>query len=83
MTIAKNSTAIVLGAGLMGRLLACALAQRGHRVEVFDAAGPLAENAAARVAAATALNADSSRSHVLYLARASETVAAYNELLGR
>lgn len=52
MTIAKNSTAVVLGAGLMGRLLACALAQRGHRVEVFDAGGPLAENAAARVAAA-------------------------------
>ncbi len=52
MTIERNSTAVVLGAGLMGRLLACALAQRGHRVEVFDAGGPLAENAAARVAAA-------------------------------
>ena len=52
MTISNNSTAVVLGAGLMGRLLACALAQRGHRVEVFDAGGPLAENAAARVAAA-------------------------------
>ena len=44
--------AVVLGAGLMGRLLACALAQRGHRVEVFDAGGPEAEHAAARVAAA-------------------------------
>ena len=52
MTIAKNSTAVVLGAGLMGRLLACTLTQRGHRVEVFDAGGPLGENAAARVAAA-------------------------------
>jgi glycine oxidase len=44
--------AVVLGAGLMGRLLACALAQRGHRVDVFDAGGPEAEHAAARVAAA-------------------------------
>ncbi len=44
--------AVVLGAGLMGRLLACALAQRGHRVEVIDAGGPEAAHAAARVAAA-------------------------------
>ena len=44
--------ATVLGAGLMGRLLACALAQRGHRVEVIDAGGPDAAHAAARVAAA-------------------------------
>lgn len=42
----------VLGAGLMGRLLSCALARRGHRVRVFDAAGPGADGAAARVAAA-------------------------------
>jgi glycine oxidase len=52
MTTQKNSTVVVLGAGLMGRLLACALAQRGHRVEMFDAGGPQAEHAAARVAAA-------------------------------
>ncbi|MGE0100330.1 MAG: FAD-dependent oxidoreductase [Hydrogenophaga sp.] len=44
--------AVVLGAGLMGRLLACALAQRGHQVEVYDAGSPDAELAAARVAAA-------------------------------
>lgn len=36
----------------MGRLLACALAERGHRVTVFDAGGPGANMAAARVAAA-------------------------------
>lgn len=42
----------ILGAGLMGRLLAVALARQGHRVEVFDAAGPEADGAAARVAAA-------------------------------
>jgi glycine oxidase len=42
----------VLGAGLMGRLLGCALAERGHAVQVFDAGGPEGDGAAARVAAA-------------------------------
>ena len=42
----------ILGAGLMGRLLALALARAGHRVQVFEAGGPEAEGAAARVAAA-------------------------------
>ncbi len=52
MSALQKAHAVVLGAGLMGRLLACALAQRGHRVEVFDAGGPEAESSAARVAAA-------------------------------
>ena len=52
MTDSQKPSAVVLGAGLMGRLLACALAQRGHRVEVIDAGGPEAAHAAARVAAA-------------------------------
>ncbi|MBS0317286.1 MAG: glycine oxidase ThiO [Proteobacteria bacterium] len=43
---------VVLGAGLMGRLLALQLARAGHRVEVHDAAGPQADGAAAWVAAA-------------------------------
>jgi glycine oxidase len=43
---------VVLGAGLMGRLLAHALAQEGHRVEVFEAQQADAQGAAARVAAA-------------------------------
>lgn len=42
----------ILGAGLMGRLLACSLAQRGHPVQVFEAGGADAQGAAARVAAA-------------------------------
>jgi len=45
-------SASVLGAGLMGRLLALALAQRGCSVELHEAGGPDAEGAAARVAAA-------------------------------
>ena len=44
--------AAVLGAGLMGRLLALTLAQAGCEVDLFEAGGPEAEGAAARVAAA-------------------------------
>lgn len=43
---------VVLGAGLMGRLLAHALALSGHRVDIHDAHGPDAQGSAARVAAA-------------------------------
>ncbi len=45
-------SAAILGAGLMGRLLAVALAQAGCKVALFDAGGPDADGAAARVAAA-------------------------------
>jgi len=48
----KINHAVVLGAGLMGRLLAHSLARAGTRVDVYDAQGPEAEGAAARVAAA-------------------------------
>ena len=44
--------AVILGAGLMGRLLAHSLAQQGYRVEVHEAQGPDATGSAARVAAA-------------------------------
>ncbi|MFN3376521.1 MAG: FAD-dependent oxidoreductase [Burkholderiaceae bacterium] len=46
------STVVVLGAGLIGRLLAWVLAQRGHVVDLYDAGGPAAEQSAATVAAA-------------------------------
>lgn len=45
-------SSVVLGAGLMGRLLAHTLAQLGHRVTVYEAQGSDAQGAAARVAAA-------------------------------
>jgi glycine oxidase len=45
-------SAAIIGAGLMGRLLAVTLAQAGCKVDLFDAAGPDAGGAAARVAAA-------------------------------
>ena len=47
-----SSTCIVLGAGLMGRLLAWQLARSGHSVDLYDAGGPDAQGSAARVAAA-------------------------------
>ena len=50
---------VILGAGLMGRLMAFALARAGHRIEVHEALGPDATGAAARVAAARADLGDS------------------------
>lgn len=50
--MSSKISSVVLGAGLMGRLLANALAQRGHQVTVHEAQGPDAQGAAARVAAA-------------------------------
>ncbi|MFM8574472.1 MAG: FAD-dependent oxidoreductase, partial [Limnohabitans sp.] len=43
---------VVIGAGLMGRLLALSLAQQGARVQLHDAHGPEAAHSAARAAAA-------------------------------
>ncbi|MGD9774019.1 FAD-dependent oxidoreductase [Diaphorobacter sp.] len=51
-TLRSPSHITILGAGLMGRLLAVELARLGHKVEVFEAGSPDAESAAARVAAA-------------------------------
>lgn len=50
--LSSNASVVILGAGLMGRLLALCLARRGHRVDLFDAGGPEAERSAATVAAA-------------------------------
>ncbi len=50
--LTSPSRIVVLGAGLMGRLLALSLARQGHQVQVFDAHGPSADGAAAPVAAA-------------------------------
>lgn len=47
-----TSDVVVLGAGLMGRLLALSLARQGARVQVHDAHGPEATHSAARAAAA-------------------------------
>ena len=42
----------IVGAGLMGRLLAVALAKRGAQVELYEKSGPHATDSAARIAAA-------------------------------
>lgn len=47
-----NPDVVVIGAGLMGRLLALSLAQQGTRVQLHDAHGPEATHSAARAAAA-------------------------------
>jgi len=43
---------VILGAGLMGRLLACQLARAGHVIELYDSGGPDGNLSAARAAAA-------------------------------
>jgi len=48
----QGPSSVVLGAGLMGRLLAWQLARAGHRVTVFEAGGADAQNSPARIAAA-------------------------------
>lgn len=48
----SNGKYAIVGAGLMGRLLAVALAKRGARVELFEKGSSDAANSAARVAAA-------------------------------
>ncbi len=50
--MSDRPTSVVLGAGLMGRLLAFRLSQAGHRVEIHEATAPHAHGAAAHVAAA-------------------------------
>lgn len=52
MTSADRSSMMILGAGLMGRLLAFALARAGHRVTIHDAGAADATSSAARAAAA-------------------------------
>ena len=47
-----NGKYAIVGAGLMGRLLAVALAKRGAHVELFEKGGPDGNLAAARIAAA-------------------------------
>lgn len=57
MTLHSHSTPpplpsyTIVGAGLMGRLLAVTLARQDHPVTVYDSGGPLAEHSAARAAA--------------------------------
>lgn len=48
----SNSKYAIVGGGLMGRLLAVALAQGGAQVDLFDKGGPDGAHAAARIAAA-------------------------------
>lgn len=48
----SNSKFAIVGGGLMGRLLALALAKDGAQVDLFEKGGPDAAHAAARIAAA-------------------------------
>lgn len=50
--LTTGPSSVVLGAGLMGRLLAWQLARAGHRVSVYEAGSADAQGSPARVAAA-------------------------------
>ena len=50
--ISPSSSFAILGAGLMGRLLAVTLAQRGHAIHLYEAQDASGQGSAARVAAA-------------------------------
>ncbi len=52
MTVQPFSSFDILGAGLMGRLLAVSLARAGHQVTVYEAQDASGQGSAARVAAA-------------------------------
>lgn len=47
-----NARIAILGGGLLGRLMALELSERGYAIDLYDRGGPEAEHAAARVAAA-------------------------------
>jgi len=52
MLLERHARIAILGAGLMGRLLALALVRRGHAVALYEAGGSDGAGAAAHVAAA-------------------------------
>ena len=49
---AQQARSVILGAGLLGRLLALQLVNLGHQVEIFDKGDVLGEGSAAKAAAA-------------------------------
>lgn len=51
-SLSPSSSIAILGAGLLGRLLASSLARQGQRVQLFEAQGPDGASSAAYVAAA-------------------------------
>lgn len=50
--LSPSSSVTILGAGLLGSLLATSLARQGHRVQIYEAGGPAGVASAAYVAAA-------------------------------
>ena len=52
MSTLANSKYAIVGAGLMGRMLAVALAQRGVKIDLFEKGNTSADQSPARIAAA-------------------------------
>ncbi len=81
---AEKTRLVVLGAGLMGRLLACALADEGYRVSLYEAGNPDGNLSAARVAAAMlAPLAESAISEAPIVRMGQYALRRWPELLGQ
>lgn len=79
-----SKRAVVLGAGLMGRLLACELADAGYEVDLYDASGPDAATSAAHVAAAMlAPLAESAVTEASVVRMGRHAIARWPELIAR
>ena len=79
-----NTRAVVLGAGLMGRLLACELADAGREVDLYDAGGPDAAASSARAAAAMlAPLAESAVTEASVVRMGRHAIARWPELIAR
>lgn len=82
--MSMKTRAVVLGAGLMGRLLACELAEAGHEVDLYDASGPDAAASAARAAAAMlAPLAESAVTEASVVRMGRHAIARWPELIAR
>lgn len=81
-TSSLESPVLILGAGLMGRLLGVSLARQGHRVEMVDAGSEQGDTSAARVAAAMlAPLAESAITETPVVAMGQYSTARWKELL--
>lgn len=82
--MSTSARAVVLGAGLMGRLLACELADAGREVDLYDASGPDAAASSARAAAAMlAPLAESAVTEASVVRMGRHAIARWPELIAR
>ena len=81
--LSPSSSITILGAGLLGSLMATSLARQGQRVRVYEAAGPQGVGSAAHVAAAmVAPLAESVVAEAAIVRMGQHALARWPELIG-